>query len=1125
MKQIVINIIFILLVLNSKTFAQKARFMQLNVDNGLAQNSVFCIAQDKNGFVWISTEGGINRYDGKSVKVFRHNPDDPSSVSSNNVIAILPDADNYLWIATRDNGLNRMNLKSGKIEKFKCDSDGNGKINSIHILSLAEGIDGKIYIGTLDKGLNIYDKKTKKFTSISKDSANPNSLNSDAVRSISVDRFGTVWMGSFNGGVTSYNPKTKKCRRFFELNSDANARLNNNVVRALYCDKHDRVWISTWSGGVNVFHITENKMYSSNAPIDPHYEKFVKSGNLKKLNPKLENSLYSDLNHLRMVFGFAEDDNGNIWIAGVESGLTCYNHETRKITNFKNDPYDPQSLCENNLFCVAVDATGLVWSGSMSTGVSVFNPYSYQYGLYNSSAIQENDLHNSQVWSTHYGKYSGNIYVGILGGVYVFMPDSNKFVNYVTDKNGNNLIHPQGICQAIYEDYYGNLWVSVNGAGVYRYNKKTKEFVPNHPQFGEKNLANITVLDMDEDKDKNVWFAIGFGGIDRYDLKNNEFVHHFYNPKQKGSMSSYSVRDITFDRDGNLWAATDSGINLLKKNTNEFVVYRKDKGNSKLISNDVFSIFCDKNGVIWAGSTRGLSKFNVSSQTFENISANNKLLDELINGIDEDKTGNLWIGTSHGLVSLNKYNFNYKIYNFSDGFQGSEFNSQSLHALPNGYVIAGGSKGMNYFYPPSLKQNTIVPQVSITGIFLRNKALELETSPTFTKELVLDYDHYFFTVEFAALDFVNISKNKYKYKLSGFSEEWIQLGNKSEVTFVNLNPGEYTLHIAACNNDEIWNNAGIALKIIITPPFWKTTWFYFLIGISTLFILFVYIKWREGKLKNEKIVLESKVNERTRELREEKEKVEEAHKEIRDSINYAQRIQHALLAQEKILNENLPNHFVLFKPKDVVSGDFYWSAIQENEIYLAACDSTGHGVPGAFMSLLNISFLNEAINEKKIKNPAKVFDHVRSRLIENISQEGVRDGMDGILVQLNFLSNEMKIKYAASNNSPIVIRNHELIELKYDKMPIGNSEQMCPFTEHEFVLMKGDLLYLYTDGYADQFGGPKGKKFKYSNLNKLLLEISSLEMTLQQDRLNFEFEKWKGALEQLDDVCIIGIKF
>ncbi|MDO8998802.1 MAG: SpoIIE family protein phosphatase [Bacteroidota bacterium] len=261
------------------------------------------------------------------------------------------------------------------------------------------------------------------------------------------------------------------------------------------------------------------------------------------------------------------------------------------------------------------------------------------------------------------------------------------------------------------------------------------------------------------------------------------------------------------------------------------------------------------------------------------------------------------------------------------------------------------------------------------------------------------------------------------------------------------------------------------------------------------------------------------------EIEKKNEEISSKNKEIVDSINYAKKIQNVLLAHNDFLQKHLPDHFVFFKPKDIVSGDFYWATEHNNKFYLAVCDSTGHGVPGAFMCLLNIGFLNEGIKEKNIEQPNEIFNHVRKKLIADISKEGQQDGMDGILLKIETKNNKTEVEYSGANNSPILIRNKELITLPRDKMPVGKGEKTNSFNHYTIDIQIGDTLYLYTDGFADQFGGPKGKKFKYKALNELLLN-NHQKTTAEQNKLfDSTFENWKGNLEQVDDVCLIGIKF
>lgn len=245
--------------------------------------------------------------------------------------------------------------------------------------------------------------------------------------------------------------------------------------------------------------------------------------------------------------------------------------------------------------------------------------------------------------------------------------------------------------------------------------------------------------------------------------------------------------------------------------------------------------------------------------------------------------------------------------------------------------------------------------------------------------------------------------------------------------------------------------------------------------------------------------------------------------EITDSIKYASRIQFATLTTHEYIQKNLPfDFFIFYKPKDIVSGDFYWSIRKENKFYIAVCDSTGHGVPGAFMSLLNISYLNEAINEKNIKEPNLIFEHVRERLIENLTQSEQQDGMDGVLLCVDYSTRT--ITYSAAYNAPIIVRGGTIIKSVADKMPVGKGIKKEVFKNYVLDAIKGDMIYLFTDGFADQFGGPKGKKFKYKQLHKLMSSTSQIPLNQQSEMFNTTFENWQGALEQVDDVTFLGIK-
>lgn len=300
---------------------------------------------------------------------------------------------------------------------------------------------------------------------------------------------------------------------------------------------------------------------------------------------------------------------------------------------------------------------------------------------------------------------------------------------------------------------------------------------------------------------------------------------------------------------------------------------------------------------------------------------------------------------------------------------------------------------------------------------------------------------------------------------------------------------------------------------------------YFGAGILILVIVFAIYAFRSFKIKqrinSQLSVQKEEIIAQRDEIELQRSIVEEKNKGLTDSINYAKRIQYTLLANNDFLKVNLPKHFVYFNPKDIISGDFYWATKKGNKFFLAVCDCTGHGVPGAFMSLLSISFLNEAINERGIHSPEKILNYVRERLIESVSKEGQRDGFDGILLCIE--EGSSVFKYAAAHNSPVLIKNNSIVEQSYDKMPVGYNENMSTFNLQSIEMSKGDTLYLFTDGFADQFGGAKGKKFMSKQLKELLRSVSALPLDSQKQKLSDSFQEWKGIHEQVDDVTLIGI--
>ncbi len=804
-----------------------------------------------------------------------------------------------------------------------------------------------------------------------------------------------------------------------------------------------------------------------------------------------------------------------------------------------------QGLKHGTIRCILEDKSGNLWFGT-DGGVSKYDGKSF------TTFTDKEGLANNTVWSILEDK-SGNLWFGTDGGVSKY--DGKSFTTF-TDKEGlaNNSV------RSILEDKSGNLWFGTDGGGVSKYDgncvddiingtniyprtqqdlkKNKKDLVKSFTTFTDKEgLANNTVWSILEDKSGNLWFGTYGGGVSKYDGKS------FTTFTDKEGLANNSVLSMLEDKSGNLWFGTDGG-GVSKYDGKSFTTFTDKEG---LANNTVLSMLEDKSGNLWFGTRFGICKLTLA-----------KLV--ALRPAQGD----------NGVYSIKADEIIFKNYTYGDGFLGIGVNGgKTMLQAKDGIIWIGANDRLTAVHPENMLPDTIAPNIQLTTIELFNENIawaNLENKKdsiltlgngvsvsnfnfdgltkwyTLPDNLSLAYNNNYLTFNFIGITMMQPKKVKYQYILEGLDENWSAITNKTSAPYGNLPHGNYTFKVKAMNSEGYWS-APFEYKFTIRPPFWQTWWFRSLVGLLIISSVWYYIKSREKKLVAEKIILEKTVEERTEELvqknivvEQQKNLVEEKHKEITDSINYAERIQRALLASKKMLDENLSNYFILFKPKDVVSGDFYWATkLSNNNFVLVNADSTGHGVPGAIMSIVNIASLKEA-SLQGITSPDLLLNETRRLVIENLkndgSAEGGKDGMDGSLLSFDFKNN---ILHCASANNPIwVIRNvsssavenkHELIEIKADRLPIGKHDRdKEPFTLHTLNLQKGDVVYTLTDGFPDQFGGANGKKFKHKQLQNLLLAMANEPMETQKQKLNDVFDNWKGNLEQVDDVCLIGVR-
>ncbi|MGV6862107.1 MAG: SpoIIE family protein phosphatase [Putridiphycobacter sp.] len=497
-----------------------------------------------------------------------------------------------------------------------------------------------------------------------------------------------------------------------------------------------------------------------------------------------------------------------------------------------------------------------------------------------------------------------------------------------------------------------------------------------------------------------------------------------------------------------------------------------------------------------------------------------------------DNNEKLWLVTFHNSGRDNEFlEIGYIEFNGNDvNFITKPFTAinETVHAIKKdnkGQYWFGGLKRL-FVYNPSVNIHQFdSAQCYISGINLKNDTLSFFSSQAENIQNKIPYEFNSIKFVFTTPSFVGGSKNEFSTYLEGddVDQDWSEWSSMNTKTYERLGNGEYTFNVKSRNY--YGQESKIAqFKFTILPPWYKTWWAYLLYFIGTVLLVYLIIKVSIRRVKEQNEKLEKIVEERTAEVEHQKHEIELKNKDIVDSIKYAKRIQNTILPAKERMDEILQDYFVIYKPKDIVSGDFYWADLLDGKSYFSAIDCTGHGVPGAFVSIVGFNGLKRTVNEFKVRQPGQILDTLTDIVVDTFtaSESHLKDGMDLALCSLDY--NTLELEYAGANNPLIIIRDNEIIEIKGNKQPIGEFDNRQPFTNHKVQLEKGDCIYLFSDGFADQFGGPKGKKFKLKNLKNLLLEISTLTPDQQQARLENAFYNWKGEIEQLDDVCVIGVK-
>lgn len=834
------------------------QFERITTIDGLAHDVVYSILQDKKGFMWFAGEGGLTRYDGYNFKVYQHNPLAKNSISNNNISQILLDKDGYIWCSTWGAGIDRFDPESEIFINLKNDpTDANSlSDNRAHIIY--QDSEGILWFGTFAGGLNRFDSKSYTFTRYQNNREDPESLSHNRVWSIVEDRDGNLWVGT-SDQLNKFNKETQKFIRY--KNDPNNERsLSDNEARWLFVDSRGTLWIST-AMGLNRY--------------NPDTDDFTRYVNNPNDNTTISNNV---------AFKIREDSNGRLWIGtkGIDNGgLNMFDTKKEKFINFRHDPNNQYSISHNDIRDVYIDRSEILWVGTRGGGVSKVDLKPRKFNAVKRDINKSSALHGTLVFSLKEG-IRGDIWIGTDGGGLNKYNIVKDIFTYYDTKNSN--ISNNSVLSIEYDKKNEVLWLGTKGSGLDRFDPKTEKFVhfknePNNPN----SLSNDQIYALLLDSSGLLWIGTD-NGLNLFDPENRSFIRYMRDQNNKNGINSKSILSLLELKNGDIWIGTwGGGVNILKRSEIAkgkdalFISMQSDASKPDSLSdNNVTSLLEDRNGNIWLGTDGGLNRYSPKSQTLTKYFKDNGLPNSEIAGLIEDKNGHIWITTIAGLSKFDIENGNFRNYDISDGLQSNQFKDGACFISKSGMIFVGGVDGFSYFDPDNIQDNKYIPPVILTDFKIFGKSITYNKSLSYIENIILSYEDTFFSFEFASLDYTDSLKNRYCYKMDGFDKDWIYTENRRYAGYTNLNAGNYTFRVKASNNDGVWNEKGLSIKIKILPPWWETLWFRAGVAIIILSVLFLGFRWRIDLVKRQNRKLEILIEERTQELIVAKERAEVA---------------------------------------------------------------------------------------------------------------------------------------------------------------------------------------------------------------------------------------------------------
>ena len=812
-----------------------AQFQHLTIKQGLSQNTVYSIVQDKRGILYFGTQDGLNLYNGYGFQVIRHHADSHAHPSDNNILCMVRDHSGMIWIGTEGGGLNSFDPETGIFLHYRHDPENPGSMGGDFVTALCVDPIGSLWVGTRN-GVLSRRSPSGSFEQVPyHDERAPHV----SILSIAADKDGKIWLGTKHG-LFRLDPLSKTKTLF--QHTHGSSSLSANIVNCLMIDRRKRLWIGT-SGGLDRF--------------DPGTESFIHF----RWQPDRSRSLSN-----KRVQALTQSGDGSIWIGTGGDGLVRLDPETGDCVRFPARRHRSDGLNDTDIYSLWEDHSGILWVGTSNHGINKLTPRTLSFHLMRNDPLNPSSLHNDIVWSIIEDR-NKDLWVGTELGVDRWNPQRNQLSHYHLGAPRSRRLSGN-LVRTLCEDSEGRIWIGSDDGGVDRIDTKGIIHRFHHRARDSASLSSNRILTIVQDRSQRIWIGTRDGGLNLW-VPGNGFRVFRHDPEDPASLSNNSVYTVLQDSRGSLWVGTLSGLNRMRGDGTGFDHFRHDPKNPSSIPDDgVGIVFEDSSGTLWIGTDKGLCSLKPGESTFVQYSLDIHDNSGIVYAIVEDQFGKLWVSTNHGLFKCDPSSRNCLRFDVLDGLQSNEFNTSAAFRGKDGVLYFGGIDGLTYFHPEEITTNPHVPTLVLTGFRVFNRPLRLHRPSWAVRRIQLSHELNFFSLEFAALDFTSPTRNQYRYRLTGFDHGWVDAGHRRTAHYTNVPPGNYRFQVLGSNNDGVWNRVGMAVTISITPPLWLKPWFQLLCAIALLGIIFLFFRMRVRRIREQRNTLQREVEESTRQLRE-----------------------------------------------------------------------------------------------------------------------------------------------------------------------------------------------------------------------------------------------------------------